>query len=57
MFGTYGFSRGIAPNLGKVVAVKEFKVPTNVKRVREFLGLAGHYKIFVANFSKTIKDQ
>ena len=43
---------GIAPNPDKVRAVREFKVPTNVRMVREFLGLAGYYRRFVPNFSK-----
>ena len=43
---------GISPNPEKVVAVRDFKVPHNVKRIRAFLGLAGYYRRFVANFSK-----
>lgn len=35
-------SEGIYPNLEKIQAVKEFPVPTNVKAVREFLGLASY---------------
>ena len=41
----------ITPNPEKVAAVKDFKVPHNVKRVREILGVAGYYRRFIANSS------
>lgn len=43
---------GILPNPEKVRAVQEFRNPTSVKTVREFLGLAGYYHRFVPNFAK-----
>ena len=45
-------AEGILPNPDKVKAVKEFRNPTNVKEVREFLGLAGYYRRFVPNFAR-----
>lgn len=32
--------------------MEQFPVPTTVKSVREFLGLAGHYRRFFSGFSK-----
>ena len=45
-------AEGIFPNPEKVAALKDFKVPHNLKRVRVFLGLAGYYRRFIASFSK-----
>ena len=45
-------AEGISPNPEQVAAVKDFKVPQNVKGVRRFLGLAGYYRRFIVNFSK-----
>ena len=44
--------RGIKVDLGKVAAVQDWKIPTNVGEVRSFLGLAGYYRKFVKGFSK-----
>ena len=44
---------GIRPNPDKVRAVVDFPVPTNVKTVREFLGMASYYRRFIPNFAKT----
>ena len=43
---------GILPDPGKVSAVQQFPVPTTVKGVRQFLGLASYYRHFVPNFAK-----
>lgn len=38
---------GIDPNLGKVRAVLEFPVPTSVRGVWQFLGMASYYRRFI----------
>lgn len=34
---------GLKPNPGRVSAVKEYSAPSNVKEVRQFLGIASYY--------------
>ena len=43
---------GIAPNPAKVQAVQEFPVPTSVRGVRQFLGMASYYRRFMPGFAK-----
>ncbi|XP_053686781.1 uncharacterized protein LOC128736329 [Sabethes cyaneus] len=43
----------IRPGIEKVVAIREFPSPTNVRNVREFLGLANYFRRFVKEFSIT----
>jgi hypothetical protein len=43
---------GIAVNPSKVQAVLDWQVPTNVKEIRGFLGMAGYYRRFIEGFSK-----
>ena len=45
-------SEGIGPNPEKVEAVQKFPVPTAVKGVRQFLGLASYYRRFIPLFAK-----
>ena len=45
-------SKGTRPDLGKVRAVENFPVPTSVKEVKRFLGMASYYRQFVPNFAK-----
>jgi len=42
---------GITPGENKVSAIKNSKVPNNVKDVRRFLGLTGFFRKFVENYS------
>ena len=43
---------GIRPNPAKVLAVESIPAPTNVRTVREFLGLCSYYRKFVPDFTK-----
>ena len=45
-------AEGILPNPDKILAVKEFPTHTNVRAVREYLGLASYYRQFVPDFAK-----
>ena len=42
---------GILPSVSKTKAIQEWKRPANVQEVRQFLGLAQHYRRFCPGFS------
>lgn len=44
-------AQGILPSKSKVKAIQEWPRPTNVQEVRQFVGLASHYRKFLKNFS------
>ena len=46
---------GIAPDPGKLQAIKDFPEPRKVKDIQSFIGLAGYYRKFISDFSKIAK--
>lgn len=48
-------SDGVRPDPSKLACIRDFPVPTGVRKVREFLGLVGYYRRHVENFAKVAK--
>ena len=46
---------GVKPNPRKVDAVSQYPVPTNVKELKQFLGLTNYYCKFIYNYAHTAK--
>jgi len=43
--------KGVATDPAKVVSIQQWPVPTNLKDLRGFLGLAGYYRWFIKHYS------
>ncbi|GJR83259.1 hypothetical protein Tco_0154044 [Tanacetum coccineum] len=54
-FGHIVNSNGIHVDPSKIEAMKNWKIPKTPSEIRSFLGLAGYYRRFIANFSKIAK--
>ena len=42
---------GLAPNMTKVEAIREFPTPQNLTELRRFLGMTSYYRCFISGFS------
>ena len=54
IYGSYCISRGVKVDPNKIKSIKEWKVPTKIKRLRGFLGLTGYYHKFVKNYGRIV---
>ena len=43
---------GLKPNARNLSAVEDFSIPSNLKQLRQFLGLASHYRRFILDYAK-----
>jgi hypothetical protein len=58
-------ARGVRPNKDLVAAIRDIRIPTNVKEVRSFLGVINYYRRFLGNLAggrsrspkQTIKEE
>jgi len=46
---------GIKMDPGKVAAIRDWQIPESVKDVQQFIGFAGFYRRFIANFSERVR--
>ena len=52
ILGAHSSSAGIKPDPGKIEQVREYPVPTDATKVRQFLGLASYYRRFIPEFAR-----
>lgn len=43
---------GVATDPHKILAIKKWPIPKNIRQLRGFLGLTGYYKRFIHNFGQ-----
>lgn len=48
-------SQGVRPDPANIEALTNYPVPTNVKKVQQFLGICGYYRRFIPDFSDISK--
>jgi hypothetical protein len=48
-------AKGVVVDQSKIKGVSKWQSPKSVTEIRSFLGLAGYYRRFIENFSKTAK--
>ena len=48
-------AEGIQMQAGKVKSICEYPAPSNLKGVRQFLGMVGYYRPFIQNFATLAK--
>eukprot|EP00253_Pinus_taeda_P001957 PITA_01957 len=46
--------QGVKVDPRKIKAIKEWKIPTSIKNLQEFLGLTGYYRKFVKNYGRIV---
>lgn len=53
--GHFISAEGVSTDPRKITAVKEWPIPTNIKQLRFFLGLAGYHRRFIQGFGSICK--
>eukprot|EP00253_Pinus_taeda_P028949 PITA_28949 len=43
---------GVKVDPSKIIAIKEWRIPTSIKHLRGFIGLTGYYRKFVKNYGR-----
>lgn len=46
---------GISTDPVKISAIKTWPIPTNMEELKSFLGFAGYYRKFVADYAKLVR--